>query len=85
MYMILNPNSRKPEATLHPNAYVGSSPHVSAIRANTRVPLDKVSKSDLLVADDLAAGNVVSYIMEFLAVGHHPRLCRLGSLNPVAS
>lgn len=76
---------QEPEASSHPNAFVGPSPYIPAIRANTRVSLHKVTQRDFVVANDLVAGVFVVHILESLATGHHPRLCRLRSLYPVAS
>jgi hypothetical protein len=61
------------------------TPHITTIRFDPSVPLDEVSQCDLLEADNLAADDSFSDVVESLAIRHHTRLCRLRSLNRTRS
>jgi hypothetical protein len=75
----------QPRAISNTHTRVCLCPHGLAVRTNSRVPLDEISKADLVVAGNLAAHNARVRVVELLAVGDHTRLCWLRRLDAVAS
>jgi len=59
-------------------------PHIPAIIAYTRVPFDKVSQGDFLIANNLTARHALGCKMEFLAICYHARLGWSWGLDAVA-
>jgi hypothetical protein len=72
-------------AASHSNTNMRPAPHVAAIRIDTSVLSDEISQRDLLVADDLAAHDPFSDIMELFTARNYAGLSRLRSLNRIGS
>ena len=67
------------------NADINLRQHAGAVAADSGIPFNKISTSNLLVADDLTAAHALVNEVELVAVRNHARLRRKGCRHAVTS